>query len=832
MVDFALLGGRYRLDSLLTKQPPLQNVVVIEIDDASLKANEDPWPWPRGTIARLVDICTNAEVAAMGMDLFFASPKERDPEGDRQLQAALLRSPRDVLAASISQADTSHFLLPWEGFQKAVSSVGAPAIYLNPIGEPTLIGVHSQGQVQGKKMNLHGFPIEVMGVSMGDTTTDSLRFEFSPDLSFLLMDFGRTSKKRVKIPLQTPASLEPNFRYLDAFERVSAQDLLTGAVPPTRLKGKLTLIGVTAQNTSDRFTTPVGRTVGGVELHALLISCLLDGSWLRAVDPVVLLLLLLIAGFLQGLLGLFMRPRAIVVLGSLILVVWWGVAIHVFSFSNIEVPLTRPTGLFLLLMAAGLLRYRFRTLVEMTDAEILAGGISLFGTLTQSRSSYFSRTARQAETRVAPAPTPLAKTPLPASPTPVPRTHTPSRGPERTPLPGDLATPRPPLATTPPPAVATPAPLTPVAQATKARAATIDIQERQGPMAICGRLMDRGDVDGAVGAIRAMNLAEFPEHGLFELGQRFQDRARLEVAELLFQEVYAREPQFRDVEIRLQEVREKLARFDEDDVARLLAQRVLHGRFESPELIGRGGMGFVFRVRDSQRHDESMALKILSPFLANEPVIRERFLRESRCIADLKHDNLIRIYDVFEANLPYYTMEFLTGQTLYQILSRNGPLKRQRITHLMVQACQGLAAAHQAGVVHRDLKPDNLMIDAKDHLKVLDFGIARFLEADKLTQTGQLLGTLVYMSPEQLAGAKVDARSDLYSLGLVLHELATGRLPFPLTPAGLPASRPNLSLLEEKFPELTAALIPCLREKPEKRYSSARDLEEVLAALS
>lgn len=878
-VDFALLGARYQLDSLLHAPPETQDVVVLGIDDQSLATHADPWPWPRSTIAEIVRRCTEAEVAALGLDLFFPGAKASDPESDAALRDALQESSVVVLASSIGTERGERTLpLPHATFAEAAGQrVGAPAMYINPFGQVSLVGT----RVSGRDQKLMGFGLEVLlagnpvrggssgakGIGPGEDFDEvaGLQFHRAPGGNLEFYVNSGSEVRRLSVELGREGSLEPNYRYLDAFPRIPVAELLAGRVPREQLRGKYVFLGITAHDQPDRFSAPGGHNVGGVELHALLVACLLDGAWMRPAEPAILVLVLLGLGFLQGLLGLFLRPRSQLALASVGILLWWLVATFAFSYAHTNVPLIRPTALFVLLAAAGLLRYRFRTLVEVTDEEILAGGPTLIGTLVSggTRATLAPRrtegaTAAAAPTRAAPEPAaPTRAAPKPAAPTQAPPgtqapPATPAGAPAGTPVPapGTRAGPAPrtvagPPRATPPPGGPAPLSTTPVprplatpvsvapppAAPTRARVLPQEHTARRGAVEVCSELLDRGDIDGAVGAVRAMSLSDFPLAGLFDLGCRFQDRARFEVAEILLQEVYARDPVFQDAEHRLETIREKLARFDEDDVARLLAQRVLHERFRNPELIGRGGMGFVFRVRDSRRGDEVLALKVLSPFLANEPLIRERFLRESRCLADLRHPNLIHIHDVFEANLPYYTMELLTGRSLHQELAREGPFPRERLLDLMIQACRGLEVAHQAGIVHRDLKPDNLMVDDAEHLKVLDFGIARFQEASRLTRTGQLLGTLQYMSPEQLAGTPVSPRSDQYSLALVVHELALDILPFPLSEAGLPAGPANLRELRVRFPEVAEVLEVALAEDPEERFPELTQFREALESL-
>ena len=824
LFDHALLGLRFAVGTRLRPVTPVPEVVVIEIDDASLASRTEPWPWSRRTLAALIDRLTQARCRVVGVDLFFASPNGEDPEGDRMLAAAMRRNGRVVLASVvIGTPGDLEIPLPHASFQDAAMGVGVPLQLVDPVGQATRFGV----LVRGRQRSMHGFVVEILGAAGG---RDAVRAKVYRESQVLVLSrVGGDQSARVEVPLYPDGSLDIDFRYLHAFSRIPAAALLAGQVPEAALRDRIVLVGVTARSLQDRFYTPVHEDVGGVELHATSISALLRGDVVRPPSSLQEFAMVAAIGIAMGLLGLSQRPRSLLTLSLVAGTLWWLVSLWAFARSGLTVPLARPTGLGILLTLGGLLRYRFRTLVEVTAEDVLEG----------APSSAFGAARSAAPTRRS-IPLPGAHTALSARPAAgdetsgVPTQAGPaagSTGAEA--LPGTRA--REPgtkarSADTPPP---TRAPDTAGSPPSDAPASTRSRspRRRKNPVEVCHELLDRGDIDGAADAVLSMRLQEHPVDGLFELARRFEDRAALETAERLYESVYAREPNFRDVERRLGELRDKLSRFDEDDVARMLARSVLHPRFHDPELVARGGMGFVFRVTDAERGGAMLALKVLSPFLANVPVIRERFLRESERLAELDHPHLVRVYDVFPANLPYYTMEFLTGRSLQQVLAREGPLTPEQVLQVGVQALEGLEVAHRAGIVHRDLKPDNLMVDEGWNAKVVDFGVAHFDEGDRLTKTGQILGTLRYMSPEQLSGRAVDTRSDLYSMGVVLHELATGALPFGLDPSGLPVGEPNLARLSRVHPELAGALVGCFARDPDERYASAAELGEVLGRL-
>ncbi|MBL8409372.1 MAG: protein kinase [Candidatus Accumulibacter sp.] len=204
----------------------------------------------------------------------------------------------------------------------------------------------------------------------------------------------------------------------------------------------------------------------------------------------------------------------------------------------------------------------------------------------------------------------------------------------------------------------------------------------------------------------------------------------------------------------------------------------LIGDFELVAKIGEGGMGEVFKGRDTML-ERDVAIKSLRPEFAARADILERFRTEAVALARLNHPNIAGVYRFFRhADQYYMVMEFVAGETLDQLVARRGALPWEEAIRYAIAALSGLEHAHRAGVVHRDIKPANMMVAVDGSLKLMDFGIARILEKMRLTRSGHLIGTLEYMSPEQVQGRDVDARSDLYSLAVVLFELLTGRVPF------------------------------------------------------
>jgi eukaryotic-like serine/threonine-protein kinase len=261
-------------------------------------------------------------------------------------------------------------------------------------------------------------------------------------------------------------------------------------------------------------------------------------------------------------------------------------------------------------------------------------------------------------------------------------------------------------------------------------------------------------------------------------------------------------------------------------------QRVLSGRYELSHLIARGGMAEVWQARD-RLLDRPVALKILFPELSVDRSFVERFRREAQAAANLSHPNIVPVFDWGEdAGTYYIVMEFVDGRTLSSIMRSAGELHPDRAAEIAADVAAALSYAHRHGVIHRDVKPGNVLITEDSVIKVTDFGIARALNTEEsLTQTGAVMGTATYFSPEQAEGLGVDARSDIYSLGVVLFEMVTGRPPFlGETPVAVASKHvrehpPTPSEINPSVPpDLEAIILKCMAKSPEHRYASGEEL--------
>jgi len=263
----------------------------------------------------------------------------------------------------------------------------------------------------------------------------------------------------------------------------------------------------------------------------------------------------------------------------------------------------------------------------------------------------------------------------------------------------------------------------------------------------------------------------------------------------------------------------------------------LGGRYRIDVQVGRGGMAHVYRATDTVL-GRTVAVKVLNPDYASDPAFVERFRREARAAARLNHPNVVAVFDTgSDGDLHYIVMELVEGTTLADVLSADGPLDPARAASIAERIAEALAFAHSNGLVHRDVKPANVMITPAGQVKVMDFGIARLATAHTITQTSTVFGTAAYLAPEQAQGERVDGRADVYALGVVLYEMLAGRVPFEADSALAVASK---HVFEEPEPPssvrpgvpapLEAVTMRALEKDPAKRYQDAGGMAAALRA--
>jgi serine/threonine-protein kinase len=262
------------------------------------------------------------------------------------------------------------------------------------------------------------------------------------------------------------------------------------------------------------------------------------------------------------------------------------------------------------------------------------------------------------------------------------------------------------------------------------------------------------------------------------------------------------------------------------------------GRYQIIEELGKGGMGKVYKVLDKETN-EKVALKLIKPEIASDEKTIERFRNELTTARKISQKNICRMYDLNKEEGNYYiTMEFVPGEDLKSFIRRSGQLAVGTAIRIVKQVCEGLTEAHRLGIVHRDLKPSNIMIDKEGNVRIMDFGIARSLKAKGITGAGVMIGTPEYMSPEQVEGKEVDQRSDIYSLGVILYEMMTGRLPFqgdtPFTIGmkhkGETPQNPK-ELNTHISDDLDRVIMRCLEKDKEKRHQSAGEVRSELESI-
>src|SRR5258705_5410814 len=263
---------------------------------------------------------------------------------------------------------------------------------------------------------------------------------------------------------------------------------------------------------------------------------------------------------------------------------------------------------------------------------------------------------------------------------------------------------------------------------------------------------------------------------------------------------------------------------------------VLSGRYKLEAKLGSGGMSTVYLANDGTL-DRAVAVKVMHREMSEQADQLERFRQEARAVAKLSHPNVVSVIDAGEdGGPPYIVFEYVEGETLKQRINRNGALEPQEAIAYAIEIARGLAVAHGRNMVHRDIKPQNILIDTEGRAKLTDFGISRQLEQDGMTATGRVLGTTDYVAPEQAMGHKVDPRSDIYSLGVVLYEMLIGQVPFHAdSQVGVAMKHVNEELpdVQQRRPELSAAAAlgveRATAKDPNERYQRVGEMIDDLS---
>lgn len=341
----------------------------------------------------------------------------------------------------------------------------------------------------------------------------------------------------------------------------------------------------------------------------------------------------------------------------------------------------------------------------------------------------------------------------------------------------------------------------------------------QGRTEVAGRIMDEVELVDADPAV------------LVRLARLFEEKADAGRAERLLRVVLAVAPDNREARRRLEALEARDdggGLIDERALERLLAPR--YGDFQ---LLGKGGMGLVYRAQDRQLR-RVVALKIISPLAGADESLRSRFEREVQALARLDHPAIVKVFDYGLGELPYYAMELLEGRPLSDLVG-TGELRGDfpRMGRMVATVCDGLEHAYLRGILHRDIKPENIVVGNDGSVKVVDFGLARLVDRSALTQSAQVVGTLLYLAPEILLGDEPTPASEVYSLGVVLYQLVSGQMPWTQEQVVSLAPRvfPPVEKLELRCPPALASIVArCLAEEAEDRYASFGELRSAATA--
>jgi len=337
--------------------------------------------------------------------------------------------------------------------------------------------------------------------------------------------------------------------------------------------------------------------------------------------------------------------------------------------------------------------------------------------------------------------------------------------------------------------------------------------------------LELGHVGLAKEEINLLSGKTLSDEDLYFLADRCERKGLKSQARDLFLKLYAQNLHFRDARERLKALTS--SNVDDELVQQLISY--IPSRYRDVSLVGRGGMGVVFKGMDSDL-ERMVAIKMLAPLFKGNVELEQRFFLEARTLARLKHPGILEIYDFNKTGIPYFAMEFLEGQTLSDLLLSKQKLTLGQVLRIIHDVVGVLEFCHRRAVIHRDIKLDNIFVTSRGETKLIDFGLARTTTSPGITQPGIVLGSPLYMSPEQVRGVWVDHRSDIYSLGICLYHVCTGRVPFKDAREHLTAQVKSPRLINAKLPEAVEKIIlRCLAKKPEDRFQNAGQLLKELS---
>jgi len=344
----------------------------------------------------------------------------------------------------------------------------------------------------------------------------------------------------------------------------------------------------------------------------------------------------------------------------------------------------------------------------------------------------------------------------------------------------------------------------------------------------------KGMLDLAMQEFKKLTIDDEMKDMLYDLAQRYEAKNDLVGAKQVYRQLFAADINYRNVRTKFEMLAGSTSDpmvFEKTTILNSLSDKAKR-RYELLEEIGRGAMGIVYRAKDIEL-DEVVALKILPDNLSNNPEALQRFKAEARNARRLSHKNIVRIHDIGEEmGRKYISMEFVNGSDLKHIIRESGAkLPIEKTIKYMIQTAQALSYAHSIGIIHRDIKPANIMITKDDEVKVTDFGIAKMMEGSDATMTGVVIGTPLYMSPEQVRGTPADKRADIYSLGITMYDLLCGRPPFYEGDLAYQHLHVEPKPIEGVSPALMGIIQKCLMKNKEERWEDVGLVAEALSGI-